>query len=277
MGKLQDKIGNTINGFKLLEVYPVLLPSGKKTGKMLVECQNCGSKIERTGSLKCFEGLKCKCKCKYLIPKKKRFRNVEYEGKSYRITKFCRLYGINVSTFTRRIESGMSVQEAIQKKFECKCEICGKRFISKRPNKKYCSMTCATRKHHGKGAYKTFVTECIYCKQFFITDRGNQRTCSERCRQKASVMIRTQRFNHLKEAGGFDASVTLRDVFKRDNGICQECGNKLNFKCSKLSNKYPSVDHIKPLAKGGTHTWDNVQLLCRGCNIKKSDLYPEAE
>ena len=43
----------------------------------------------------------------------------------------------------------------------------------------------------------------------------------------------------------------------------------LSFDCGKLSNDYPSMDHIIPLVKGGYHTWDNVQLVCRGCNNKK--------
>ena len=33
----------------------------------------------------------------------------------------------------------------------------------------------------------------------------------------------------------------------------------------------PTVDHILPLAKGGTHTWDNVQLAHWSCNSDKSD------
>jgi 5-methylcytosine-specific restriction endonuclease McrA len=30
-------------------------------------------------------------------------------------------------------------------------------------------------------------------------------------------------------------------------------------------------DHILPWSKGGLTTWANLQLLCRPCNIKKSD------
>lgn len=36
------------------------------------------------------------------------------------------------------------------------------------------------------------------------------------------------------------------------------------------------VDHIVPLAKGGTNTDDNIQLLCPTCNRKKGSKYPYA-
>lgn len=29
--------------------------------------------------------------------------------------------------------------------------------------------------------------------------------------------------------------------------------------------------HVLPVVKGGTHTWDNVQLAHRGCNSSKDD------
>ena len=36
-------------------------------------------------------------------------------------------------------------------------------------------------------------------------------------------------------------------------------------------NSYPSIDHIIPVSRGGTHTWDNVQLAHRYCNSIKSN------
>jgi 5-methylcytosine-specific restriction endonuclease McrA len=33
-----------------------------------------------------------------------------------------------------------------------------------------------------------------------------------------------------------------------------------------------TLDHVIALANNGTHTWDNVQLLCSDCNSKKRDL-----
>ena len=35
--------------------------------------------------------------------------------------------------------------------------------------------------------------------------------------------------------------------------------------------RYPLIDHIVPLSKGGKHSWGNVALACRGCNYMKSD------
>ena len=34
---------------------------------------------------------------------------------------------------------------------------------------------------------------------------------------------------------------------------------------------YPSIDHIIPISKGGTHQWNNVQLAHRKCNRMKSN------
>jgi hypothetical protein len=50
-------------------------------------------------------------------------------------------------------------------------------------------------------------------------------------------------------------------VWQRDGGKCTQCG----------STSYLEFDHIIPHTKGGANTVANVQLLCRNCNLKKSD------
>ena len=52
-------------------------------------------------------------------------------------------------------------------------------------------------------------------------------------------------------------------VYERDNGSCKNCGAKEELQ----------YDHIIPFSKGGNDTIDNLQILCRSCNLTKSNKY----
>ena len=50
-------------------------------------------------------------------------------------------------------------------------------------------------------------------------------------------------------------------VFDRDGRLCRYCG----------TDEEPlHIDHIIPRKVGGTHDLDNLQVLCKMCNLKKS-------
>lgn len=55
-----------------------------------------------------------------------------------------------------------------------------------------------------------------------------------------------------------------RAAYERQGGVCPYCGE--HFELSEMH-----ADHIKPWAKGGPTTAENCQMLCRDCNLKKSD------
>lgn len=53
-----------------------------------------------------------------------------------------------------------------------------------------------------------------------------------------------------------------RYVFDRDRWQCKGCGQKGNEATLE-------IDHIVPLALGGSNDISNLQVLCRSCNRQK--------
>ena len=59
-------------------------------------------------------------------------------------------------------------------------------------------------------------------------------------------------------------------VFERDGWRCHLCGKKTDPKLRGLPKPLaPELDHVVPLAAGGSHTWGNVKCSCRKCNGSK--------
>ena len=115
---------------------------------------------------------------------------------------------------------------------------------------------------------------CVCCGKGFFSQYSEQKFCSKKCKKKYagnSIRHRCRKYGVY-----YDPSVTARKVFKRDGYICGICGLACDVH-DKSWNGFigaysPTVDHIKALANGGTHTWDNVQCAHAICNSYKRDL-----
>lgn len=157
------------------------------------------------------------------------------------------------------------------------CVQCGKAFLRRSGNHKYCSNECA-RKANSKKVIRT--KNCKECGREFKTDHGKTLYCSPKCsnkyRRKRNTLSKDKR---LSLNGKIDYSISLKKLYKRDKGICYICGKECNPKDIKITDEgyyiagedYPSIDHVIPIAKGGKHAWNNIRLAHRHCNAVKSD------
>ena len=120
---------------------------------------------------------------------------------------------------------------------------------------------------------------CKNCGQEYsigLTGYNSTKYCSEKCMKRWAMRVKRDRRHKKIMAREHDADITLEGLFKRDGGICYLCFQKCDWNDidadGNTCDRYPSIDHVKPIAKGGTHTWDNIKLACRKCNIAKRDL-----
>lgn len=102
--------------------------------------------------------------------------------------------------------------------------------------------------------------------------------CSNECYRKTVNQRGELRRRNLIKSALIDKDISVDGLYRRDKGICALCGKPCNLEDYTMldgikicGDWYPSVDHIIPLAKGGLHSWDNVQLAHRRCNWEKSD------
>ena len=93
-----------------------------------------------------------------------------------------------------------------------------------------------------------------------------------------SKLAEKRRKGKITKLDRLDNDITLPLLYNRDKGICKICGLKCNWNDIESKNNYsivganyPSIDHIKPISRGGSHTWDNVQLAHHQCNAIKND------
>lgn len=63
---------------------------------------------------------------------------------------------------------------------------------------------------------------------------------------------------------GVVTEADLEVIWKRQKGRCVYCRNKM----TRLS---ATLDHIKPIVRGGTNWPHNLQFLCAPCNFSKKD------
>lgn len=118
---------------------------------------------------------------------------------------------------------------------------------------------------------------CKNCGQEYsigATGYNSAKYCSEKCMKRYAMRVKNDRRIRKLKTRRHDTDITLEKLFRRDGGVCYLCGGNCDWNDiadGNASDNYPSIDHVKPVAKGGTHTWDNIKLAHKKCNTAKRD------
>ena len=72
---------------------------------------------------------------------------------------------------------------------------------------------------------------------------------------------------HARRRAAFVAPVSLKAIYARDKGRCGICHKSVPLEVA-------SLDHIIPLAAGGTHEPINVRITHRSCNYSRQHRGP---
>ena len=118
---------------------------------------------------------------------------------------------------------------------------------------------------------------CTHCGTYFtpLTGGGLIGFCSGECRDisdRRKKRDSKKKREAMKRGAARGETVSVIAIFNRDRWTCRVCGcDTPKALRGTLEDDAPELDHIIPISKGGTHTSDNLQCLCRVCNILKSD------
>lgn len=131
------------------------------------------------------------------------------------------------------------------------------------------------KRRHNRKIVQLALSLCTKCG--LLVPKGH--TVCEECKKqtnkelwrKADIKRRSRLNNCIK-----DKDITLKKLYERDNGVCYLCGRVCEWTDCQwrdgvfiVGRNYPTIEHLKPLSMGGTHTWSNIKLACLSCNSKK--------
>ncbi len=118
-----------------------------------------------------------------------------------------------------------------------------------------------------------YMKVCDVCGVPFTTARSIQRYCTSVCLrqgQNRSMMMRRSRMASTQVS-----PIVSATIFERDGWMCQICAVQVEQLRRWPDPWSASLDHVVPVSKGGSHTFENVQLAHLRCNMQKYNGAPQ--
>jgi 5-methylcytosine-specific restriction endonuclease McrA len=187
---------------------------------------------------------------------------------------------------------------------EINCECCGIAFCAHTPNRKggrtskFCSVQCNARQWARKklGWVAAEPRECLFCKTEFTPDAFHPKAlfCSPTCNRsfyyienkakKIAYNMEWIKNNPDKRRAyhrvNYNRNIIAKRIQKKVRVVASvskkyflEMCKAQGYLCNLCFNLFPpsrlSIDHIHPVARGGTNNPNNLHILCLRCNQSK--------
>lgn len=159
------------------------------------------------------------------------------------------------------------------------CQCCGKLFVTTLSYQIYCSNECGynanlkQQREQWASEYTSKTFACKECGSKVVTECGKRfrSFCSLACQDRYYVrQHKLRRKEHMRLA--YKEPVSFKRIYRRDKGLCGICGMPVPLDKSPSNIWGATIDHIKPLSRGGLHAMANCQLAHRLCNSMKVDV-----
>lgn len=106
-----------------------------------------------------------------------------------------------------------------------------------------------------------------------MRQRDRERYQRDKPKRLALVVEAGHRRRALLASVPSERGITIKKLRLAQGDRCCYCSVVMDFTPPKDRTYRPAIatlEHVIPLSRGGSHTWDNVKLCCRQCNTRKN-------
>jgi hypothetical protein len=145
------------------------------------------------------------------------------------------------------------------------CNWCDSMFVAVQYAQRFCSYVCGYTSNNARRNVRKprIVDNCVRCGADLSDKRANAIYCSKTCK----CMDHTFKHRARTRTAG---TARRRSIIERDGSACYICG-------AVLASDKVELDHLLPVARGGSSLPENLSVSCGPCNRRKGTQFGLAQ